>query len=232
MEADSPEVTAEWHSNAANFASATVVSIADGDQVVDAVLTGLGTVKGELSGETGADLSCMTANLYDATDFDAVLATQSVASDNTYSFSGLITGVNYTLQFVSNDAGDCAGLASEWHGDVPVRLTDLSAFGDLADTFSVAAGETMTISPTTTLEEPGTVSGKMTSERPGGDPIDGAPVRLYPLDGEDAVGDDWIQVNTIADGTLCGRRFRPASGGRQLQALCPQIHRRRRPDMG
>ena len=143
MEEGNPEVTAEWHNNAADFASATVVSIDGGDQVVDAVLTGLGVVEGTLTG--GTDLSCMTANLYDTTDFTTVLATQSVDSDNMYSFSGLITGasymlisnrvslipgdVSYTLQFVSNDAGDCAGLASEWHGDIPVRLTDLSAFG-------------------------------------------------------------------------------------------------------
>ena len=151
VEDGNPEVIAEWHGDVADFASATVVSIAGGDQVVDAVLTGLGVVEGTFSG--GTDLSCMTANLYDTTDFTEVLATQSVKSDNTYSFTGLITGasymlisgspslipgdVNYTLQFVSNDAGDCAGLASEWYGDVPVRLTNLSAFGDLADTFTV-----------------------------------------------------------------------------------------------
>ena len=198
-EAIFPEVTAEWHNNVAeaDFASATVVSIAGGDQVVDAVLTGLGVVEGTLSG--GTDLLCMTANLYDTTDFTTVLATQSVASDNTYSFTGLIITPDYTLQFVSNDAGDCAGLASEWHGDIPVRLTNLSAFGDLADTFSVGAGATATIDPT--LTEPGTVSGMMISERTD-DPIDGAPVRLYPLDGSNNVGDDWIQVNTIADGTF------------------------------
>ena len=40
VEEGNPEVTAEWHNNAADFASATVVSIAGGDQVVDAVLTG------------------------------------------------------------------------------------------------------------------------------------------------------------------------------------------------
>ena len=214
MEEGNPEVTAEWHNNAADFASATVVSIAGGDQVVDAVLTGMGVVEGTLSG--GTDLSCMTANLYDTTDFTTVLATQSVDSDNMYSFSGLITGasymliagavslipgdVSYTLQFVSNDAGDCAGLASEWHGDVPVRLTNLSAFGDLADTFTVPeGGATVIIDPT--LTEPGTVSGMMISGRTGG-PIDGAPVRLYPLDGASDVGLDWIQVKTIADGTF------------------------------
>ena len=71
-------------------------------------------------------------------------------------------------------------LASEWHGDIPVRLTNLSAFGDLADTFTVPEDSaTLTIDPT--LTEPGTVSGMMISERTGG-PIDGAPVRLYPLD--------------------------------------------------
>ena len=41
----------------------------------------------------------------------------------------------------------------------------------------------------------------MISERTDG-PIDGAPVRLYPLDGAKNVGDDWIEVNTIADGTF------------------------------
>ena len=192
-----PEVTAEWHNNVADFASATVVSIAGGDQVVDAVLTGLGVVEGTLSG--GTDLSCMTANLYDTTDFTTVLATQSVDSDNTYSLTGLIITPVYTFQFVSNDAGDCEGLASEWHGDIPVRLTDLSAFGDLAATFSVGAGATVTIDPT--LTERGTVSGMMISERTGA-PIDGAPVRLYPLDRSNNVGDDWIQVNTTADGTF------------------------------
>ena len=197
FESYTPEVTAEWHHNVADFASATVVSIAGGDQVVDAVLTGLGVVEGTLSG--GTDLSCMTANLYDTTDFTEVLATQSVASDNTYSFTGLITTPVYTFQFVSNDAGDCAGLASEWYGDVPVRLTNLDTFGDVADTFPVDAGSTLTIDPA--LEEPGTVSGMMISERTG-DPIDGAPVRLYPLDRDNNVGRDWIQVTTIANGTF------------------------------
>ena len=183
VESQSPEVTPEWHNNVADFADATVVSIAGGDQVVDAVLTGLGAVEGTLSG--GTDLSCMTANLYDTTDFTTVLATQSVASDNTYSFTGLIITPVYTLQFVSN----CAGLASQWHGDIPVRLTNLSAFGDLADTFTVGpGGAPETISPT--LTEPGTVSGMMISERTG-EPIDGAPVRLYPLDGAYNVGLDW-----------------------------------------
>ena len=41
----------------------------------------------------------------------------------------------------------------------------------------------------------------MISERTGG-PIDGAPVRLYPLDGAKNVGLDWIEVNTTADGTF------------------------------
>ena len=139
----------------------------------------------------------MTANLYDTTDFTTVLATQSVASDNTYSFTGLIITPVYTLQFVSNCA--TGALASQWHGDIPVRLTNLSAFGDLADTFTVGPGDTVTIAPT--LTEPGTVSGMMISERTGG-PIDGAPVRLYPLDGANNVGLDWIEVNTIADGTF------------------------------
>ena len=156
VEAGNPEVTAEWHNNVADFASATVVSIAGGDQVVDAVLTGLGVVEGTLSG--GTDLSCMTANLYDTTDFTTVLATQSVASDNTYSFTGLIITPVYTLQFVSN----CAGLASQWHGDIPVRLTNLSAFGDLADTFTVGPGTPVTIAPT--LTEPGTVSGRINQD--------------------------------------------------------------------
>ena len=40
VEPATPEVTAEWHNNVADFADATVVSIAGGDQVVDAVLTG------------------------------------------------------------------------------------------------------------------------------------------------------------------------------------------------
>ena len=198
-------MTPEWHNNVADFADATVVSIADGDQMVNAVLTGTGTglgvVAGTLSG--GTDLSCMTANLYDTTDFTTVLATQSVASDNTYSFTGLITRLIitpvYTLQFVSNDAGDCAALASQWHGDIPVRLTNLSAFGDLADTFTVGAAATVIIDPT--LTAPGTVSGMMISERTDG-PIVGAPVRLYPLDGANNVGDDWIEVKTTADGTF------------------------------
>ena len=204
VEPATPEVTAEWHNNVADFADATVVSIADGDQVVDAVLTGTGTVltglggvEGTLSG--GTDLSCMTANLYDTTDFTTVLDTQQVDSANTYFFTGLITTLVYTLQFVSNGAYNCGMLASEWHGDIPVRLTNLSAFGDLADTFTVDAGATLIIDPT--LTELGTVSGMMTSERTGG-LIDGAPVRLYPLDDTNNVGDDWIQVNTIADGTF------------------------------
>ena len=122
-----------------------------------------------------------------------------MASDNTYSFTGLIITPVYTLQFVSNDAGDCAGLASEWYGDVPVRLTNLSAFGDLAHTFTVDADDTVTIYAT--LTEPGTVSGMMISGRTG-EPIDGAPVRLYPLDRDNNVGLDWIEVTTIADGTF------------------------------
>ena len=57
----------------------------------------------------------------------------------------------------------------------------------------------MIIDPT--LTEPGTVSGMMISGRTDG-PIDGAPVRLYPLDDASDVGDDWIEVNTTADGTF------------------------------
>ena len=143
----------EWFDNAADAASGSIV-IADSTEtsspvtMADAALvplpgsmTGLGVVAGTLSGGSGTDLSCMTANLYDTTDFTTVLATQQVARDNTYSFTGLITTPVYTLQFVSNGDYDCAALASEWYGDIPVRLTNLSAFGDLADTFTVGAAD-------------------------------------------------------------------------------------------
>ena len=89
---------------------------------------------------------------------------------------------------------DCSALAQP---EPSPTLTDMGDptrklyFGD--------AGATVTIDAT--LTEPGTVSGMMISERTGG-PIDGAPVRLYPLDDTNNVGLDWIQVNTIADGTF------------------------------
>ena len=132
----------------------------------------------------------MQVYLYDSADTSTSLADQNTL------------GVNYTLAFVSNNNASCTDLASEWYGDVPVRLSGLmplDAFGELADTFTVGAGATVTIDPS--LETKGTVSGMMISERTG-DPIDGAPVRLYPLDGANNVGLDWIQTTTVADGTF------------------------------
>ena len=73
----------------------------------------------------------MTANLYDTTDFTTVLGdSQLVGNGNTYSFPGLITTPEYTLKFVSDNAGDCEGLASEWHGDIPVSITNPDAFSE------------------------------------------------------------------------------------------------------
>ena len=214
VEASSPEVTARWYHDtnegADNFVDAESISIGTGDGTANIILTGRGSVKGTLSG--GTNLSCMTANLYDTTDFTMPLNTQT--GSNTYSFTGLITTPVYTLQFVSNDAGDCAGLASEWHGDIPVSSTDPAAFSDVADTFTVGAGATVTIDAT--LEKPGTVSGKMISERTDM-PIEGAEVRLYPLDAAGNTSTSSISAMTIADGTFTVGTV--VAGNYKLEAL-------------
>ena len=92
----------KWYATANDFVAATLISIADFEGPADIVLTGMGTVKGTLSG--GADLSCVTVNLYDsdATDFTTPLGTQDGDNGNTYSFPGLITTPEYTLKFVSD----------------------------------------------------------------------------------------------------------------------------------
>ena len=199
VEASTPEVTAKWYgTGATNFVNAASISVT-GDGEADIILTGKGTVKGTLSG--GTDLSCVMASLYDTTDFTEALVTQPVTSVNTYSFPGLITTPVYTLKFVSDGTNDCTGLASEWYGGIPVSSDSESPgdFSDVADTFTVGAGATVTIDAT--LEKPGTVSGKMISER-SDMPIVGASIRLYPLDAAGNTSTSSIEVMTDDGGTF------------------------------
>ena len=178
------------------------------------VLTGKGTVKGTLSG--GMELSCVTVNLYDsdATNFATALSTQTVTG-KTYSLPGLITTTEYTLKFVSSGSNACVGLASEWHGDIPVSSIDPGAFSDVADTFTVGAGATVTIDAT--LEKPGTVSGKMISERTGMPIAADAEVLLYPLDAAGIASTSSISAMTTADGTFTVDAV--VAGNYKLEAL-------------
>lgn len=195
IEAGTPVWTGEWWNNQADHASAGTVTIAGANVTRNAGLEGTGIVDGTPNDGTN-DIDCVRVFLYDQ-DTMTLLASENTAGDAMYEFTGLITGVNYTLRFESSGTNECTGLAGEWHGGLPVE-PGTARFGDQADNFTVGAGATVTIDPT--LQPPVTITGTMVSERTGL-PVVGATVRLYP-NGAVTNSADWIEVDTDGSGVF------------------------------
>ena len=95
VEADPPRVIAEWHNNAADFASATVVTIAGGNQMVDAVLTGL--VTGTVTSELGQAIEGICVEAYDSTSERTIIGSDLTVDTGAYTIDSI--GKDYKLYF-------------------------------------------------------------------------------------------------------------------------------------
>ncbi|WP_224165156.1 carboxypeptidase regulatory-like domain-containing protein [Arthrobacter sp. StoSoilA2] len=141
----------QWHSNAASFGTATVVTLTTGQDLagINATLVKGATISGKVTAPAGVNLTNTRAELYRTDSKDYSLDSANIGSDGSYRFSGLTAG-SYKVKFTGNETG----ALDQWHSN--------AASFETATALAVTTGQDLT-GINATLIKGATVSGKVTA---------------------------------------------------------------------
>ncbi|WP_307072756.1 carboxypeptidase regulatory-like domain-containing protein [Arthrobacter pascens] len=157
-----------WHSNAASFDTATIVTLTNGQDLtgLNATLVKGATISGKVTAPAGVSLIRSSVYVYNAAEGGNYVQYASLGSDGSYKFIGLPAG-NYKLSF----SGYNSGAQELWYK----TGTSFST----ATALTVAAGQDLT-GIDVLLVKGATISGKVTT--PVGIAANSTRVALYKAD--------------------------------------------------
>ncbi|WP_263422334.1 carboxypeptidase regulatory-like domain-containing protein [Arthrobacter sp. StoSoilB5] len=141
----------QWHSNAASFDTATIVTLTTGQDLagVNATLVKGATISGKVTATAGVNLTNTRAELFKTDNKDYNVGSADLGSDGSYRFSGLTAG-SYKVKFTGNETG----ALDQWHSN--------AASFETATTLTVTTGQDLT-GINATLVKGATISGKVTA---------------------------------------------------------------------
>ncbi|BCW49595.1 hypothetical protein StoSoilB13_19370 [Arthrobacter sp. StoSoilB13] len=141
----------QWHSNAASFATATVVTLTTGQDLVgiNATLVKGATISGKVTAPVGVNLTNALAELYRTDSKDYSVGWADIGPDGSYRFSGLTAG-SYKVKFTGTETG----ALDQWHSN--------AASFESATALALTTGQDLT-GINATLVKGATISGKITA---------------------------------------------------------------------
>ncbi|WP_427018368.1 carboxypeptidase regulatory-like domain-containing protein [Pseudarthrobacter sp. P1] len=167
----------QWYKNATSFGAATVVTVANGQNVTginDTLVKGA-TISGKLTAPAGVNLLNTSVTVYTAGQQSSVGYGYANA-DGTYKVSGLAAGA-YKLQFT----GSASGVLDQWYKNAQSFAT--------AATVTITTGQDLT-GINDTLVKGATISGKLTA--PAGVSSFQTTVTAYTADRQSSVRMGWV----------------------------------------